>query len=78
MISIAELQGLPYVRSANEWRDRVYINVKGNGGDYRGERNTKVWLDRDGQLHIERGRGTTSRDFDANLQTLDEYLQGGK
>lgn len=68
-LTLDQIRALPFVASANEWRDRVYINVRGNGGNYAGERGTKVWM-RDGALTIERGRGQTSRDFDANLEAL--------
>lgn len=70
MLTIAEIRTLPMVRSANEWKDRVYINLHGNGRNFAGERNSKVWVRADGQLMVERGKGMTSREWDASLKAL--------
>jgi hypothetical protein len=74
-LTITEIRALSMVQSANEWRDRIYINVHGNGGNFAGERNTKVWI-HDGVLTVESGKGTTSREFDANLKALRAALEG--
>lgn len=66
---IDEIRALAIVESANQWKDRIYINVKGNGGNYRGEASAKVFL-LNGQLNVQLGRGSTSREFDANLEAL--------
>lgn len=66
---IAEIRALEMVEFASEWKDRIYINVKGNGGSYRGEASAKVFL-LNGQLNAQLGKGSTSREFDANLEAL--------
>lgn len=67
--AIADIRALSMVDSAKEWKDRIYINVKGNGGNYRGEASAKVFLV-NGQLNVHLGKGSTSREFDANLEAL--------
>lgn len=65
--TVADIRNLPGVLSAKEWRDRVYIDIRGNGGRYTGEGNSKIWIGADGKLNVERGKGMTSREWDANL-----------
>lgn len=69
-LSINEIRDLPGVARANEWKDRIYINLAGNGGNFAGERNSKVWIAASGALNIELGKGTTSREWDANLSAF--------
>lgn len=66
-LTITDIRNLPGVLSAKAWRDRVYVDIRGNGGRYAGEGNSKIWIGADGKLNIERGKGTTSREWDANL-----------
>lgn len=69
-LTIDDIRKLPGILGANEWRDRIYINVRGNGGSFAGERNSKVWMDASGKLNVERGRGMTSREWDGNLEAF--------
>lgn len=69
MLTINEIRALPMVASANEWKDRIYINLRSNGGNFAGERNSKIWV-REGVLTVEMGKGSTSREWYANLQAL--------
>ena len=62
------------IATANEWKDRLYINVRGDGGNYRGEKTYKLWIDDDGGMHEQDGKGTTSREFDANLAKIKEMI----
>lgn len=76
---IVEIQAMPGVASASAWKDRIYINIRGSGGSFKGERTTKVFVGAAG-LTVERGSGTTSREFDANLKAFAEAFriaQGG-
>ena len=69
-MTLTEIRQLPMVRSANEWKDRIYINLRGNGGNFSGERNSKIWI-RGGKLTVERGKGMTSREWDAQLHQIE-------
>ena len=68
-LTITEIRALEMVASANEWKDRIYINLKGNGGNFAGERNSKIWV-KDGKLNVEIGKGTRSSVWDDNLKAL--------
>jgi hypothetical protein len=69
-MTLEQIRSLPGVARVNAWNDRIYINIRGNGGNFAGERSTKVWISATGDLTIERGRGTITREFDANLQAF--------
>ena len=71
------LRQLPMIAGANEWRDRVYITLKGNGGTFAGERNAKVWISRDAKLTVERGKGLTSSEWDSQLRDLQAIVADG-
>lgn len=68
-LTINEIRDLEMVAIANEWKDRIYIKLKGNGGNFAGERNSKVWV-KDGKLNVEIGKGTCSSDWNASLKAL--------
>lgn len=68
-MTINEIKALEYVDSANEWKDRIYIDLKGNGGNYRGEKTAKIYI-KDGALNVELGKGMTSSEWDQNLKSL--------
>jgi hypothetical protein len=67
-------RALPYIASAKAWNDsRVYLIVRGNGGNYRGESTAKIYIDlASGQLVEQAGKGTTSREWSANVVSLRE------
>lgn len=69
-LTITDIRNLAGVKSASEWRDRIYVNITGNGGNYLGERTSKVWIDAQGTLHVDLGKGMTSREWDANLRSF--------
>lgn len=72
-ITIQAIRERAEVLSANEWKDRIYINVRGNGGNFAGERSIKVYVRAD-RLNVERGKGLTSGEYEANLKTLTAWL----
>ncbi len=43
---------------------RYYINLRGNGGSFRGERTSKLYLTAEGKLVFECGKGTRSSAYD--------------
>lgn len=53
------------VKSVNlhEASGRYYINLKGNGANFAGERNSKLYITKDGDLVVETGKGTTSYEY---------------
>ena len=61
------IQGLG---TAREWNDRIYINPRGNGGNFRGEQTTKVYVAPTGEIVVARGKGRTSSEYDANLRAI--------
>lgn len=66
---LEQIKALPMVESANVWQDRIYINVRGNGGNYRGERTAKIFI-RDGSLTVQLGKGTCSSVWAENVEAL--------
>lgn len=40
-LTINDIRNLPGITGANEWRDRIYLNIKGNGARMAGEGNSK-------------------------------------
>ena len=69
-LTITDIRALPGTLSASEWRDRIYVNIKGNGARMAGEGNSKVWIDSAGKLNVEIGKGTISREWHANLASF--------
>lgn len=63
---IETIKMIPGVKSVNMHAatGRTYINLAGNGGSYAGERTSKLYIDQDGKVVLERGKGTTSRAWD--------------
>lgn len=72
-VTIEQIRQQPQVASANEWKGRIYINVRGNGGNFAGERNSKLWI-LDNKLTFERGKGTCSSAWGDNRVALAEWL----
>lgn len=64
-----DISNLPGAVTAKEWKDRIYINIRGNGARMAGEGNSKVWA-RNGVLTVEIGKGTISSEWHANLKTF--------
>ena len=60
------------VATAKNWQDsRVYLTVKGNGGNYRGEQTAKIYIDlSSGKLVEQIGKGTTSNAWSDNVKVL--------
>lgn len=60
------------VATAKNWQDsRVYLTVKGNGGNYRGEQTAKIYIDlSSGKLVEQMGKGTTSGAWSDNVKAL--------
>ena len=74
--SIKKIDGVSVSVWERHGKKRFYVNIDGNGGNYRGERNTKVYIDDTG-LHVNEGSGSTSREFDLRLESVIEaYNQG--
>ena len=66
---IDQVKELSGVYSLNQWKDRIYVNLKGNGGNYRGERTAKIYI-KDDQLSVELGKGVCSSEWNENLEQL--------
>ena len=54
---VEQVKELSCVSSVSQWRDRYYINLRGNGGNFRGERSSKIWFKEGGELTVELGKG---------------------
>jgi len=77
ILSIAAIQAIPGVKSIklHEPTGRYYINLAGNGGNFAGERNSKVYMTPDGTIIVERGKGTTSRAWDDQKNAVIDAAQ---
>ena len=66
---IAAIKSVDGVKSVNLHKSsgRIYINLKGNGGNYRGEQTSKVYISTEGEFVIERGKGSVSREWNAQV-----------
>lgn len=64
-----KLKELDFV-SISQWRDRFYINLDGNGGNFRGERSAKIWFKEGGELNIEMGKGVCSSEWHEQLEQI--------
>jgi len=64
---IKELSG---VSGVSQWKDRYYINLRGNGGNFKGERNAKVWFKDGGELNVELGKGLCSSEWHEQLEQV--------
>lgn len=72
-VTVEQIRSQSYVYGASVWQDRIYINLRGNGGNFAGERTSKVWI-KDNILTVQRGKGMTSREWDANLAAVRAWL----
>jgi hypothetical protein len=68
-MTIDGIKTLPMVASANPWKDRIYINLKGNGGNYAGERSAKIFV-KNNKINVERGKGLTTSEWEQQLRDL--------
>lgn len=64
---IKELSG---VSSVSQWNDRYYVNLRGNGGNFKGERTSKVWFKEGGELNVELGKGLCSSEWHEQLEQV--------
>jgi hypothetical protein len=64
---ITKIRELPGIKAAKIWKDRIYLQITGNGARMAGEGNSKVWIDSKGELHAEIGKGTISSVWHENL-----------
>ena len=70
---IENIRNMSGVKTASQWKDRIYVNLY-TAGNYAGDRTSKVWIGSDDAVHIERGKGLTSREWDSSLESfLTEY-----
>lgn len=65
-------RSLDYVSQAKGWNNsRVYLTIRGNGGNYRGEATSKTYIDLNtGKLVEQMGKGTTSNVWSDNCKAL--------
>lgn len=58
---------------ANGKINRTYLNLHGCRKDYRGDKNTKVFIDNNtGKIYYKQGKGICSSEFVASLEELKE------
>lgn len=67
---IKELSGVSGVSSVSQWKDRYYINLRGNGGNFKGERTAKVWFKDGSCLNVELGKGLCSSEWHEQLEQV--------
>ncbi len=65
------------VKSINlhEATGRHYINLRGNGGSYAGEKSSKLYLTAEGKLVFECGKGTRSGAYDDQRHAVEAALE---
>ena len=66
---IDQLKSLNFV-TVNPWKDRFYITLKGNGGNFAGERNAKVWFKEGESLNVQLGKGICSSEWHEQLEQV--------
>lgn len=73
---IQAARNLPEVDFVNEWKDRrAYINLKSSDRSFRGDREYQLYIDmQTGELISLKGKGVTSRDFDAAVESVESAL----
>jgi hypothetical protein len=57
---ILEING---VTGLSEWKDRLYINLQGKVV-------SKLWLDKQGKIHFEIGKGTNSTESNETIERI--------
>ena len=67
----------PAVTNWSDWErgnmKRTYLNLSGYQSSFAGCRSTKVYWDHKAEkIVIERGKGTTPRDFDASINAIQD------
>lgn len=68
--AVEQIKELSGVSSVSQWRDRYYINLRGNGGNFKGERTAKVWFKGGGELNVELGKGLCSSEWHDQLEQV--------
>lgn len=73
---IDAIKAVEGVKSVNlhDASGRHYINLKGNGGSYRGEVTSKLYLDADGKLVFECGKGSRSSAYDEQRHAVEDAI----
>lgn len=72
-LMLSEINRLPGVAYAKEWKDRIYVTLKVRKGvNYRGDATSRVWIASDGKLNIERGKGLNSTDWLESLKAFEK------
>jgi len=60
------------VASTSVWNDRIYVNVVGHDRTFRGCGTHKIWINKDGVVIFESGKGTMPTLFNNNFHALKE------
>lgn len=56
--------------TSSQWNDRIYINLRSANRTFRGDSTCKLWHKNDGHYTLERGKGTRSPQFAADLEEV--------
>lgn len=67
---IEQIKELSGVSSVSQWKDRYYINLRGNGGRFKGESTAKVWFKEGSSLNVELGKGLCSSEWHEQLEQV--------
>lgn len=67
---IEQIEELSGVISVSLWKDRYYILLLGNGGDFEGERTSTIWFKNGGELNVELGKGLCSSEWHEQLEQV--------
>ena len=69
--TIATLAAHPAVASVKEWRyGRHYVNLRGADRSYRGDRSTKIYIDKAGDVYVQIGDGSVSAGLLDGLEAI--------
>lgn len=73
---INAIKSVEGVKSINlhEATNRYYINLRGNGGSFRGEQTSKLYLTSEGKLVFECGKGTRSGAYDDQRHAVEAAI----
>ena len=67
---VEQIKELSGVSGVSQWKDRYYINLRGNGGSFKGESTAKVWFKDGGELNVELGKGLCSSEWHEQLEQV--------
>ena len=71
--AIKAVDGVTSIR-IHEATSRYYINLRGNGGKYRGEQTSKLYVTASGLLVWECGKGTRSGAYDDQRHAVEAAI----